>query len=156
MLESFCPSSSSSSIPQTVFLVMGRYCRVCGRNRPHEHFGGRGQRAIICKSCRRLPRERRMRALWLNEIYGFLEQSNVSKKNLRRLHRESSEISTLSSPGNNTVTNNLFPSTPAPATHSVGATNHFDANRQLVPTRNVSAHDADHRVAPPLQCTASH
>jgi hypothetical protein len=26
-----------------------------------------------------------MRVLWLDEIFGFLEQSNVSKKNLRRL-----------------------------------------------------------------------
>lgn len=80
------------------FLLMGRYCRVCGRHRPHEQFGGRGQRAIVCRKCRRLPREQRMRALWLDEIYGFLEQSNISKKNLRRLGQlESEDIADVAS-----------------------------------------------------------
>ena len=77
---------------------MGRYCRVCGRHRPHEQFGGRGQRAIVCRKCRRLPREQRMRALWMDEIYGFLEQSNISKKNLRRLGQlETEEIADVAS-----------------------------------------------------------
>lgn len=77
---------------------MGRYCHVCGRHRPHEQFGGRGQRAIICSKCRRLPREERMRVLWLNEIFGFLEQSNISKKNLRRLQQlEAEEIAEVAS-----------------------------------------------------------
>lgn len=77
---------------------MGRYRRVCGRHRPHEQFGGRGQRAIICSKCRRLPREERMRVLWLDEIFEFLEQSNISKKNLRRLQQlEAEEIAEVAS-----------------------------------------------------------
>ncbi len=39
-----------------------------------------------------------MRALWLDEIYGFLEQSNISKKNLRRLGQlETKEITDIAS-----------------------------------------------------------
>ena len=33
-----------------------------------------------------------MRALWLDEIYGFLEQSNISKNNLRRLGQLEAEV----------------------------------------------------------------
>ncbi len=70
---------------------MGRCCDICGRERPNEQFGGRGQRARICRSCRRLPLEKRMRALWTAEIFGFLDQSNISSKNLRRLEKLESE-----------------------------------------------------------------
>jgi hypothetical protein len=39
-----------------------------------------------------------MRALWLDEIYGFLEQSNISKKNLLWLrHLETKEIADVAS-----------------------------------------------------------
>lgn len=39
-----------------------------------------------------------MRVLWMDEIYGFLEQSNISKKNLRRLGQlEKEEIADVAS-----------------------------------------------------------
>ncbi len=39
-----------------------------------------------------------MRALWMDEIYGFLEQSNISKKNLQRLGQlETEEIADVAS-----------------------------------------------------------
>ena len=98
---------------------MGRYCRVCGRHRPHEQFGGRGQRAIICSKCRRLPREERMRVLWLDEIFGFLEQSNISKKNLRRLQQlEAEEIAEVASLASLTSS---FPSHHGPNVHHVSS-----------------------------------
>lgn len=65
--------------------TMGRYCKVCGRHRPHEKFGGRGQRAYVCKDCRKLPKDERRGILLRDEVYGFLEQSNISKKNVGRL-----------------------------------------------------------------------
>ena len=34
---------------------MGRTCATCGRERPHEAFGGKGERARICRDCRRMP-----------------------------------------------------------------------------------------------------
>lgn len=64
---------------------MGRICRICGRDRPNERFGGRGRRAIVCSRCRQLPKEAQRRELVLNEIHGFLGQSNISKKNVKRL-----------------------------------------------------------------------
>ncbi|MFC1758604.1 hypothetical protein ACFL2H_07525 [Planctomycetota bacterium] len=64
---------------------MGRYCKVCGNDRPNEAFGGKGLRSVICNRCRRLPKEQRNRALWLDEVLGFLEQSNISPKNIERL-----------------------------------------------------------------------
>ncbi len=66
-------------------LFLGRFCDVCGRARPNEHYGGRGQRARICRACRRQPVEIRTRALLTAEILDFLDQSNISSKNLKRL-----------------------------------------------------------------------
>jgi hypothetical protein len=40
---------------------MGRICRICGRSRPNERFGGRGMRAVVCADCRKLPKEERRR-----------------------------------------------------------------------------------------------
>ena len=60
-------------------------CKICGRDRPNEAFGGKGQRRFICNRCRRLPKEQRNRTQWLDEVYGFLEQSNISAKNIERL-----------------------------------------------------------------------
>ena len=34
---------------------MGRTCATCGRERPHEAFGGKGEWARICRDCRRMP-----------------------------------------------------------------------------------------------------
>ncbi len=64
---------------------MGRYCRICGRIRPHEKFGGKGRRRYICRDCRQRPKAELRRILCEQEIWGFWEQSNISKKNMRRL-----------------------------------------------------------------------
>jgi hypothetical protein len=64
---------------------MGRYCKICGYSRPNEQFGGRGLRAVICKKCRTRPKPERERILATDEVYGFLDQSNISAKNINRL-----------------------------------------------------------------------
>ena len=64
---------------------MGHYCRICGRMRANEKFSGRGHRAHICKDCQRLPLEERDRIMCGDELYGFLDQSHISQKNIERL-----------------------------------------------------------------------
>jgi hypothetical protein len=64
---------------------MGRTCHLCGRDRPNEHFGGKGLRKRICKTCRSRPKTEIKATLELEEISGFLDQINISKKNIARL-----------------------------------------------------------------------
>ncbi len=64
---------------------MGHYCHICDRIRANEKFSGRGHRDHICNDCQRLPREERDRVTCLDELYGFLEQSHISQKNIDRL-----------------------------------------------------------------------
>ena len=64
---------------------LGHYCWVCGRTRANERFSGRGHARHICRDCQRLPREERDRVRSLLEIEGFLEQQNISAKNVARL-----------------------------------------------------------------------
>jgi hypothetical protein len=64
---------------------MPHYCRICGRGRANEKFSGRGHRNHICKDCQRLPRDQLDRIERMDELYGFLEQSNISPKNITRL-----------------------------------------------------------------------
>ena len=64
---------------------MGHYCRICGRMRANEKFSGRGHRAHICKDCQHLPLEERDRIMCGDELYGFLDQSHISQKNIERL-----------------------------------------------------------------------
>ena len=64
---------------------MGHYCRICGRMGANEKFSGRGHRAHICKDCQRLPLEERDRIMCGDELYGFLNQSHISQKNIERL-----------------------------------------------------------------------
>jgi len=64
---------------------MGRFCILCARVRPNEAFGGKGERARICRWCRRLPRTKRDALKCGQEIVRILEQSHVSDKNLARL-----------------------------------------------------------------------
>lgn len=65
---------------------MGRLCQVCCRDRPNENFGGKGIRSRVCKRCRRNKSKHEIRvSLVSDEIFGFLSQSNISKKNIKRL-----------------------------------------------------------------------
>jgi hypothetical protein len=78
---------------------MPHYCRICGRSRANEKFSGRGHRDHICKDCQRLPRDERDRIERMDELYGFLDQSNISPKNIARLEiltqHASSEVKDL-------------------------------------------------------------
>ena len=64
---------------------MGRFCILCGTTRPNEAFGGKGERARICCKCRKLPREKQEALKHEYEIFGFMEQSHISDKNVARL-----------------------------------------------------------------------
>ena len=72
--------------------TIGRFCAICGHSRPNEQFGGRGERARVCRQCRKRPHEERRRILLQEEILGFLDQSNISSKNLRRLGESDIDI----------------------------------------------------------------
>lgn len=47
-------------------------------------------RAITCRQCRQRPKDERQRILATDEIYGFLDQSNISQTNIERLEQLSS------------------------------------------------------------------
>jgi hypothetical protein len=78
---------------------MSHYCRICDRGRPNEKFTGRGHRDHICKDCQRLPRSEREQIEHMGELSGFLEQSNISAKNIARLeilsHNKDNEVKRL-------------------------------------------------------------
>jgi hypothetical protein len=44
-----------------------------------------GRRNQVWKDCQRLPRDERDRIERMDELYGFLDQSNISPKNIARL-----------------------------------------------------------------------
>ena len=64
---------------------MGRTCRICGRGRANENFGGKGYSASVCRDCRKLPKTQQALILATDEVWGFLEQTNISAKNIARL-----------------------------------------------------------------------
>jgi hypothetical protein len=64
---------------------MGHYCRICGRERPNEQFSGKGHKIHVCKRCQARPKSERQAIEDKNHIFGFLEQSHVSEKNVARL-----------------------------------------------------------------------
>jgi len=78
---------------------MGHYCHICGRVRANEKFSGRGHRDHICKDCQRLPHEERDQIACMDELYGYLEQSHISQKNIDRLgilvHHSDPEVRSL-------------------------------------------------------------
>ena len=64
---------------------MGHYCRICGSTKPSEKFSGKGHRNHICKQCSRTPKKEIEEIDQLEEIFGFLKQSHISEKNIKRL-----------------------------------------------------------------------
>ena len=66
---------------------MGHFCRICGRNRPNEKFSGKGHKNHICKQCSSLPAQEIDNIELHDEIFEYLKQSNISKKNLTRLKK---------------------------------------------------------------------
>jgi len=63
----------------------GHYCRICGTSRPNEKFTGKGHRDHICKECARKPKAERDEIDQTEEIFSFMSQSHISKKNVERL-----------------------------------------------------------------------
>jgi hypothetical protein len=66
---------------------MGHYCRICERERPNEQFSGKGHRIHVCKRCQRLPKSERRAIEDRDDIFGFMHQSHISKKNVARLEK---------------------------------------------------------------------
>ena len=64
---------------------MGHYCRLCKRTRPNEKFSGKGHRTHVCKECVQMPKEEMDAIEQEEEIFGYLKQSHISEKNIRRL-----------------------------------------------------------------------
>ncbi|MBU0944391.1 MAG: hypothetical protein KJ804_18735 [Proteobacteria bacterium] len=64
---------------------MGHWCRICGSIRPNEKFSGKGHRNHICKACSRKPKEEIEEIEQREEIFNYLKQANISKKNIARL-----------------------------------------------------------------------
>jgi hypothetical protein len=66
---------------------MGHWCRICERVLPNEKFSGKGHKNHICKKCDSLPKEKLKEIEQNNEIFGYLKQSNISKKNMAQLKK---------------------------------------------------------------------
>lgn len=77
----------------------GHYCRICGAIKPNERFSGKGHRNHICKECSRKPKGEINEIDMENEIFGYLKQSHISEKNVKRLKQladsESDKIAKL-------------------------------------------------------------
>ena len=65
---------------------MGHYCRICGRIKPNEKFSGKGHRIHICKKCAQRLKQEIEEVEQGHEIFNFLSQSHISKKNITRLN----------------------------------------------------------------------
>jgi hypothetical protein len=66
---------------------MGHWCRICDRNRANEKFSAKGRKNHICKDCAKKPKEEIEIIDQEQEIFRYLQQSNISAKNLSRLER---------------------------------------------------------------------
>jgi len=64
---------------------MGHFCKGCGRTRPNEAFSGKGHRDHLCKECAHMPIDTRNEIERSDEIFGFLNQSHISDRNVARL-----------------------------------------------------------------------
>jgi len=66
---------------------MGHYCRICRCERPNEQFSGDGHKIHVCKRCKAKPKSERQATEDRDDIFGFLEQSHISEKNVARLEQ---------------------------------------------------------------------
>jgi len=64
---------------------MGHWCRICGEVKSNEKFSGKGHKTHICKQCASRPKDEIAHIDQCEEICGFLSQSRISTKNIRRL-----------------------------------------------------------------------
>lgn len=65
---------------------MGHFCRICKKERANERFSGKGHARHVCRDCERLPRAEREYVEIMDELYGYLNQRNISEKNVVRLN----------------------------------------------------------------------
>ena len=79
---------------------MGHYCRICGQERPNEQFSGKGHRLHVCKRCNAKPKGERQIIEDKDDIFGFMQQSHISKRNVARLEQmtksENPQVASLS------------------------------------------------------------
>jgi len=77
----------------------GHYCRICSTIKPNEKFSNKGHRNHICKECSRKPKVEINEIDMEQEIFGYLKQSHISDKNVKRLkllvNSESDKIAEL-------------------------------------------------------------
>ena len=66
---------------------MGHWCRICDTIKPNEKFSGKGHKNHICKKCAKKPKEEIDAINKQAEIFGFLKQTHISAKNIRRLQK---------------------------------------------------------------------
>ncbi len=64
---------------------MPHYCRICDTYKANERFSGKGHKTHICKKCQKKPKTERAKIEIISELYGFLQQSNISAKNIKRI-----------------------------------------------------------------------
>ena len=63
----------------------GHFCRICKARKPNQAFSGSGHSRHICRECSKRPREEIEEIEHSDEIFGFLKQSHISDKNIKRL-----------------------------------------------------------------------
>jgi hypothetical protein len=68
-------------------IEMAHYCRICGRDRPNEQFSGKGHNIHVCKRCKIRPKSERQAIEDQGDIFGFLQQSHISERNVARLEQ---------------------------------------------------------------------
>jgi hypothetical protein len=61
------------------------FCKICNSYKSNEAFSGKGHRSHICKICSLMPKEERNKIEIKDEIFNYLGQSHISKKNVSRL-----------------------------------------------------------------------
>lgn len=66
---------------------MGRLCDICGVERSHEAFGGRGVRSHVCNRCMKMPKQERQVILAEMELSALLGQGNISERNIARIRQ---------------------------------------------------------------------
>jgi hypothetical protein len=64
---------------------MGHWCRICDHNRANEKFSAKGHKNHVCIDCAKKPKEEIEIIDQEQEIFRYLNQSNISAKNLSRL-----------------------------------------------------------------------
>ncbi len=64
---------------------MGHFCIICGHSKSNESFSGGGHKNHNCKKCSLKPKEVIQYSLQSEEIFNFMSQSHISKKNISRL-----------------------------------------------------------------------